>query len=70
MAKPADKHPKMEEFLDKITQNVFGRSRKGSIQFNQCVTCGGPAKEFRDDLSRKEFTISGMCQACQDKVKG
>ena len=26
--------------------------------------------DFRDGLSRKEFTISGMCQACQDDVFG
>ena len=25
---------------------------------------------FRDALSRKEFTISGMCQKCQDETFG
>lgn len=25
---------------------------------------------FRDDLSRKEFRISGLCQKCQDEVFG
>ena len=25
---------------------------------------------FRDDLSRKEYSISGLCQDCQDKVFG
>jgi len=28
------------------------------------------AAEFRDDLSRKEFEISGLCQTCQDKTFG
>jgi len=23
---------------------------------------------FKDDLSRKEFKISGLCQGCQDKT--
>lgn len=23
---------------------------------------------FRDELSRKEYTISGLCQTCQDKI--
>lgn len=23
---------------------------------------------FRDEISKKEFRISGMCQECQDKV--
>lgn len=26
--------------------------------------------DFKDALSRKEFTISGLCQKCQDKVFG
>jgi hypothetical protein len=26
----------------------------------------GEASTIRDDLSRKEFWISGMCQKCQD----
>lgn len=25
---------------------------------------------FRDELSRKEFSISGLCQSCQDMVFG
>ena len=25
---------------------------------------------FRDDISRKEFNISGLCQTCQDKTFG
>jgi hypothetical protein len=33
-----------------------------------CPTCDGPVTEFKDAISRKEFTISGMCQACQDSV--
>lgn len=26
--------------------------------------------EFRDELSRKEFAISGLCQDCQDDTFG
>ena len=25
-------------------------------------------KDFKDDLSVKEFTVSGMCQKCQDRI--
>lgn len=25
-------------------------------------------REFRDELSRREFRISGLCQKCQDRV--
>ena len=36
-----------------------------------CPTCKAPItgpNDFRDDLSRKEYSISGMCQKCQDSV--
>jgi len=37
-----------------------------------CPLCSDPVKEedFRDELSRKEHNISGMCQKCQDGVFG
>ena len=33
-----------------------------------CAVCGGTAEVFRDGLSLKEFTLSRMCQDCQDQV--
>lgn len=37
---------------------------------DKCPTCTMPIDQtkFTDPLSRKEFTISGMCQQCQDKT--
>ena len=60
------KHPQIEEMLSKLT----GLSRVGAVHEASCVTCGGEARIFRDDLSRKEYTISAMCQDCQDSVFG
>lgn len=34
----------------------------------RCVMCGGPATEFKDALSKKEYGISGLCQKCQDDI--
>ena len=31
-----------------------------------CNLCNGPATTFTDDLSRREYRISAMCQKCQD----
>ena len=72
MAKPSEKAPGMTKFLDTMTGEVFGRSREESIKNDICVPCGAkaPPESFRDDLSRKEYTISGLCQACQDSVFG
>lgn len=55
-------------FLDAYSKANFGRSRSDAMSQNICVMCGENASEFHDDLSRKEYTISGMCQKCQDSV--
>ena len=60
------KNPVIESLLTELT----GVSRVGAVHEASCVTCGGEARIFRDDLSRKEYTISAMCQDCQDKVFG
>jgi len=60
----------MNVHLDSLSEGMFGRSRSDSIINATCVICGGDASSFRDALSSKEFTISGMCQACQDSVFG
>lgn len=35
-----------------------------------CSICGEKIQdnEFKDNLSKKEYKISGMCQKCQDKT--
>jgi len=41
-----------------------------AIQQNKCPTCGKPIGKFRDALSEKEYSISGICQECQDRIFG
>ena len=60
------KHQGIEQMLTALT----GVSRVGAVSEASCVTCSGEAKSFRDALSEKEYTISGMCQSCQDSVFG
>ena len=45
-----------------------GVDRRTMITADLCALCAQPATEFTDELSRKEYTISGMCQTCQDGV--
>jgi len=33
-----------------------------------CPLCGKRITEFRDELSKEEFKISGLCESCQDGV--
>ena len=58
----------MDKFKDDLALNLFGRSRTLAVVGKSCVSCGKPATNFRDELSRKEFGISGLCEKCQDLV--
>ncbi len=70
MATPSEKSPE----IDAAMTHIFGFDRRESIVANRCVPppigCGGPATEFRDPESRREYEISGLCQKCQDEVFG
>lgn len=63
---PAEK----AEDIDKFCDSLLGGDRKQSIIKEKCVICKEPCppESFRDQVSVKEFTISGMCQACQDRT--
>ena len=64
--KPTDKSPLVEELIT----TLFGIDRRAIIENSKCVFCDADVNEesFKDELSKKEYTISGMCQKCQDKV--
>jgi hypothetical protein len=40
------------------------------VDEGKCPFCKKPINpaEFKDDSSRKEFGVSGLCQVCQDEV--
>lgn len=65
--------PKSESIDEAIT-TLFGHDRQSVITANVCVPapigCGGDAVEFRDPVSCKEYSISGLCQKCQDAFFG
>lgn len=52
--------------MNKI-EAMFEEKNKGN-----CPFCGKTVEidEFRDNVSYKEFTISGLCQKCQDEFFG
>jgi uncharacterized CHY-type Zn-finger protein len=51
-----------------MKQAGFGEEVK-AVEQGLCPFCKKPInqEDFRDALSRKEFTISGLCQKCQDE---
>ena len=54
---------------DIMRQLGFGENVERFEQ-GRCTTCNKSIdfKSFKNDLSRKEYAISGMCQECQDKT--
>ena len=69
MATPSKKSDQMNQFLESFSKQFLKSvGRASSIAQNKCVTCKGDASTFTDELSEKEFTISGMCQTCQNEM--
>jgi len=62
------KTPKINKSLDQLSESMFGAKRSDALNGQWCVICKGPASEFKDERSKKEFSISGMCQVCQDRI--
>jgi hypothetical protein len=63
---PTYKSPAIESLLT----SVSGISRQDAAKQAICVFCKQPVSQFKDVLSRKEYSISGLCQTCQDQVFG
>jgi len=53
--------------LNKPAFKLFPKMAE-AIKKKKCPLCGRLIVSFKDELSEKEYKISGMCQMCQDKV--
>ena len=67
----------LEKTKEEMAFALFGRSRTLAIAGKGCVKCGASVVlsidgglDFRDELSEREFGISGLCQTCQDGIFG
>lgn len=67
---PSPKAKELEEFIE----NTFGIKRTDSIKSMHCIKppigCGKEITGFPDELSKREYVISGLCPECQKKVFG
>lgn len=61
----------MEVYLELEKQNDVKRMeirKTDLLDNNKCLSCLGPARDFRNDVSYIEYLYySGLCQDCQDK---
>ena len=62
----------LDKLIDELAFMAFGTSRSEALKNKVCVDCGGSVSQdsFKGKLSLREYAISGLCQACQDKVFG
>ena len=60
----------MNRFLDEVSFKEFGRARSEALEKEICVMCGATKLRFRSTIGLQEYRISGLCEACQDKVFG
>ena len=71
-----ERSPVMQKFIDGLAKKTFGKTQTECKHDKICTICHSPVEcpicgcGFRDELSKKEYLISGMCQMCQDAVFG
>jgi hypothetical protein len=63
-----ERNANIQNFLDRFSTDLFGRTAQQAKEQNICTVCGKPITEFRDEVSKREYQITGYCQDCQDKV--
>lgn len=66
MTTPTTKSPEIESLMTSIAGISLQDAHSGGI----CTICKLPVEGFRDKISTKEYSISGLCQKCQDSVFG
>ena len=56
--------------VESAISGIFGKDRRSYILAGKCVITGEDAGPFRDELSEREYQISGMGQKAQDEIWG
>lgn len=62
--------PEMQKAVDAFAKSAFGHTLTEALAGQICAICGRPATQFRDDLSAREYEVSGLCQECQGEIFG
>lgn len=62
-----------EEMNEEIMRKAGFGKEMDAVKEGKCAMCDNkidPKTEFRDELSMREYSISGLCQKCQERVFG
>ena len=58
---------RLEELIKILSEPAMGARYSKAKTTQTCKICGKPALGFRDAVSSFEYTVSAICQECQDK---
>jgi superfamily II helicase len=54
----------MENLFNGDYKSIYLKAKARKI----CIVCQEPADYFRDESSRLEYSVSAICQRCQDNL--
>jgi hypothetical protein len=58
---------RLEELIRILSEPTMGVRHLKAKTTHTCKICGGSALNFRDSMSAFEYSVSAICQECQDK---
>ena len=62
---------KLNDLKEKLSEEIFGQSRREAIAAGVCIQCGRPALDHcYSEAGRREYLISGLCEECFDRITG
>jgi hypothetical protein len=61
---------RVQELISVLSDNDVIKRTPIAKAHQCCKICGKPAKSFKTELSALEYSISGICQSCQDYYFG
>lgn len=62
-------NPQIQQLQQFLIQELAKDQGRPSPKPGECPFCNKPGPfEFKDELSKKDHAITGVCQECQDKV--
>lgn len=59
---------KILELMEIVSRPNYDSDYSNAKAARACIRCRRPAREFRDGCSRLEYSVSALCQACQDEI--
>jgi hypothetical protein len=61
----------LQQFKDKLATDLYGQTANQSQSTGLCIQCKEPAlPKCYSEAGKREYRISGLCEACFDEICG